>query len=154
MSKQSESEPSLEEINESLYKRGLTDGLPVIPPTDERVEEMLRGIDRPRDDVVGRLGNNENPLTVEDLAAEQEGFTAEADRLSAEVESLREGQADLSESVTSIESEQTALGESVEGLSEGQSALEATVDSVEADVEAVAADVDDLDGEANVRGGG
>ena len=69
MSKQSESEPSLEEINESLYKRGLTDGLPVIPPTDERVEEMLRGTDHGRDHVLGTLGNNDNPITVEKLAS-------------------------------------------------------------------------------------
>ncbi|MFA1611655.1 hypothetical protein [Halobellus rubicundus] len=62
-------EQSLDEINKSLYREGMTDGLPVIPPTDERVEEMLRGIDRPRDDVVGRLGNNGNALTVEKLAA-------------------------------------------------------------------------------------
>jgi len=69
MSEQSETEQSLDEINKSLYSEGMTDGLPVIPPTDERVEEMLRGIDRPRDDVVARLGNNENALTVETLAA-------------------------------------------------------------------------------------
>ena len=69
MSKQSESEPSLEEINRQLYESGATDGLPVVPPTDERVEEMLRGTDNSRDHVLGRLGNNDNPITVEKLAS-------------------------------------------------------------------------------------
>jgi len=69
MSKQSQEEQSLEEINRSLYRDGMTDGLPVIPPTEERVEEMLRGTDYDRDHVLGVLGNNENPLTVEALAA-------------------------------------------------------------------------------------
>jgi len=31
--------------NEALYRAGLTDGLPVIPPTSARVERMLSGID-------------------------------------------------------------------------------------------------------------
>lgn len=69
MSNQSQKEQSLEEINQSLYKQGLTDGLPVIPPTEERVEEMLRGTDNPRDHVLGEIGNNENALTVEQLAS-------------------------------------------------------------------------------------
>ncbi|MFA1611664.1 hypothetical protein [Halobellus rubicundus] len=69
MSENSQTPQSYDETYRSLYEEGMTDGLPVVPPTEERVEEMLRGIDRPRDDVVGRLGNNENPLTVEDLAA-------------------------------------------------------------------------------------
>ena len=69
MSKQSQTEESLEDINRSLYKEGMTDGLPVIPPTEERVDEMLLGTDRDRDEVIGELGNNENALTVERLAA-------------------------------------------------------------------------------------
>jgi len=69
MSEQPETERSLEEINRSLYREGLTDGLPVVPPTEERVAEMLRGTDRDRDEVIGKLGNEENPLTVEQLAA-------------------------------------------------------------------------------------
>ncbi|GGN09285.1 hypothetical protein [Halarchaeum nitratireducens] len=69
MSQHSPDEQSLEEINQSLYEDGLTDGLPVIPPTDERVEEMLRGTDKPRDHVLGDLGNNENAITVEQLAS-------------------------------------------------------------------------------------
>lgn len=69
MSEQTRDVQSLTEINTSLYRQGRTDGLPVVPPTDDRVEEMLRGTDHPRDHVLGRLGNNENPLTVEQLAS-------------------------------------------------------------------------------------
>ena len=34
-----------EEVNDLFYRRGWTDGLPVVPPTKERVREMLRGAD-------------------------------------------------------------------------------------------------------------
>lgn len=57
------------ELNERLYREGATDGLPVVPPTDELVAEMLRGTDLPGDHVLGHLGNREDPLTVERLAA-------------------------------------------------------------------------------------
>ncbi|MFB6353325.1 MAG: hypothetical protein ABEJ92_04500 [Halobacteriales archaeon] len=63
-----EADQSFQSINDSLYRQGSTDGLPVVPPTEERVEEMLRGTDRPRDAVLGRLGNREGRLTVEKLA--------------------------------------------------------------------------------------
>ena len=33
----------LTEVNALLYKRGWTDGLPIVPPTPERVKDMLRG---------------------------------------------------------------------------------------------------------------
>ena len=31
-------------VNEYFYERGWTDGLPIVPPTDERVEAMLSGM--------------------------------------------------------------------------------------------------------------
>ena len=34
---------NLEEINGIYFERGWTDGLPIIPPTEERVEKMLAG---------------------------------------------------------------------------------------------------------------
>jgi hypothetical protein len=60
---------SLEEVYRSYYRQGATDGLPVVPPTDERVAEMLRGTDANPDRVLGHLGEAERPLTVEKLAA-------------------------------------------------------------------------------------
>lgn len=58
-------ENSLEAVNESYYKRGLTDGLPIVPPSDERVEEMLRGTGLPPGKKLARLGDREGILTVE-----------------------------------------------------------------------------------------
>ncbi|WP_336022790.1 hypothetical protein [Halobellus salinisoli] len=68
MSQNNDSEQSLEQVNDMLYKQGATDGLPVVPPTDDRVDEMLRGTDLPSDHVIGHLGNGDTPLTVERLA--------------------------------------------------------------------------------------
>lgn len=68
MTEDSASDQSLEEITDSLYRKGSTDGLPIVPPTDGRVREMLRGTDLPADHVIGRLGNKDAPLTVEKLA--------------------------------------------------------------------------------------
>jgi hypothetical protein len=45
---------SLEAINDHFYKSGWTDGLPIIPPTPERVDKMLSGMPwRSPDDVIG-----------------------------------------------------------------------------------------------------
>jgi hypothetical protein len=38
-----------------FYERGWTDGLPVILPTEERVQNMLTGTGRPRDERVGEI---------------------------------------------------------------------------------------------------
>ena len=54
MAHQHPREDSISTVSRSLYRQGLTDGLPVIPPTDERVEEMLRGT--PLDGVVLMVG--------------------------------------------------------------------------------------------------
>ena len=35
---------SLDEINGYFYEQGWTDGLPIVPPTEDRVTEMLSGI--------------------------------------------------------------------------------------------------------------
>src|SRR5471032_2160065 len=45
---------SLEAINDHFYNEGWTDGLPIIPPTPERVEKMLAGMPwRDPDDAIG-----------------------------------------------------------------------------------------------------
>ena len=54
-----EMEGTFEEINEFFYKRNLTDGLPIIPPTIERVEEFLRYTDRsPHEEIAILLPGN------------------------------------------------------------------------------------------------
>ncbi|MFC6719842.1 hypothetical protein ACFQGT_18670 [Natrialbaceae archaeon GCM10025810] len=59
---------SIEAATAELYERGVTDGLPVVPPTEERVERMLEGTDRPPETELGTLGTREGSLTVETVA--------------------------------------------------------------------------------------
>jgi len=53
---------------EDWFERGVTDGLPVVPPTRERVERMLSGMSRPRDMLVAEVPPNCGRATVEKLA--------------------------------------------------------------------------------------
>ena len=53
---------------EFLFDRGLTDGLPVVPPTEARVVEMLGGTSRTATDVVAHVPPNLTPVTVEKVA--------------------------------------------------------------------------------------
>lgn len=53
---------------EFLYEQGLSDGLPVIPPTPERVLRMLEGTRRDPQDVVAEVAPNYAPVTVEKVA--------------------------------------------------------------------------------------
>lgn len=57
-----------ESVNEALYRENVTDGLPVVPPTRERVEEMLEGTDRDPGDVVGVVPPRYGDATVEKIA--------------------------------------------------------------------------------------
>ena len=59
---------SLEEVNRFFYRRGWTDGLPVIPPTEEAVAEMLTGTDLPPDYVIGKMLPRLGKATVEKVA--------------------------------------------------------------------------------------
>ncbi len=53
---------------ESCYERGWTDGLPVVPPTDERILRMHAGTSRPSDEVIGQIPPNLVQCTVEKVA--------------------------------------------------------------------------------------
>ncbi len=53
---------------EFLFDQGLTDGLPVVPPTPERVMRMLAGTRRFAQDVVAQMPPNYAPATVEKIA--------------------------------------------------------------------------------------
>ena len=51
-----------------LFDRGLTDGLPVVPPTEARVLRMLEGTSRAATEVVAHVPPNLAPATVEKVA--------------------------------------------------------------------------------------
>ena len=53
---------------EACFERGWSDGLPVIPPTPERVLRMLAGTTRPASEVLGPMPPDYAPLTVEKVA--------------------------------------------------------------------------------------
>ena len=59
---------NLEEVNRFFYRRGWTDGLPIIPPTEENVKEMLTGTDLPANQVLGKLPSRGGYATVEKIA--------------------------------------------------------------------------------------
>src|ERR1051326_2902958 len=49
-------------------EHGWTDGLPIVPPTDDRVAEFLRYTDRPPREVIGVLPPRQGEATVEKIA--------------------------------------------------------------------------------------
>ena len=53
---------------ESLFDRGVTDGLPVVPPTRERVERAIAAAGRPADELVAEVPPNYGRATVEKIA--------------------------------------------------------------------------------------
>jgi hypothetical protein len=55
-------------INKLYYERGFTDGLPIIPPTEEAVNEVMRFTDYAPHDVIGEIAPRGAPATIELLA--------------------------------------------------------------------------------------
>ena len=59
---------SLEAVNDWFYDQGWTDGLPIVPPTAERVEKMLAWTDRDLQDELGPVPPKYGIATIEKLA--------------------------------------------------------------------------------------
>lgn len=57
-----------DDVHEFLFDQGFTDGLPVVPPTPERVLRMLGGTQRDPQEVVAEIAPNYAPATVEKIA--------------------------------------------------------------------------------------
>ncbi len=57
-----------EDEQEAMYARGWSDGLPLVPPTEERVLRMLDGTIRDPQEVVGLVPPDLAPATVEKVA--------------------------------------------------------------------------------------
>jgi len=58
----------LDEVNEFFYKNQWTDGLPIIPPTIEKVNEFLRYTERSADEVIGQFEPSKREGTVWKIA--------------------------------------------------------------------------------------
>jgi hypothetical protein len=59
---------TLEEVNRNFYGKGWTDGLPIIPPTEAKVAEMMLGTDLPPDHIVAKVIPRLGKATVEKIA--------------------------------------------------------------------------------------
>lgn len=59
---------SISKISDYYYQKGWTTGLPIYPPTEEAIEEMLKGTDLPRDYVVAQIPPMMGNATVEKIA--------------------------------------------------------------------------------------
>ena len=59
---------TLDQVNEHFYSNLWTDGLPIIPPTIERVERFLRFADRAPDEVIGICPPDNREATVWNIA--------------------------------------------------------------------------------------
>lgn len=59
---------TLDEINNEMYRMGWTNGAPVVPPTREAVDEMLKGTPLSADYVVAELPPMRGMATVEKIA--------------------------------------------------------------------------------------
>ena len=57
-----------EAVNRFFYRNGWGDGLPIVPPTEEAVAEMMTGSDLPRDHVVAKVIPRLGKATVEKIA--------------------------------------------------------------------------------------
>ena len=63
----------IEEVNALFLRRGCGDGLPLVPPTQERVESMVAGYDLPGDFSIATLAPMDGVATVENINAVMAG---------------------------------------------------------------------------------
>lgn len=59
---------SVAEVNDLYHSMGLTDGLPIIPPTPETVHEMIQASGRDSQEVIGLVPPKSGVATVEKIA--------------------------------------------------------------------------------------
>lgn len=59
---------SQQDEHELMFERGWSDGLPLVPPTEERVLKMLSGTDRSPAEVIGIIPPDNVPGTIEKIA--------------------------------------------------------------------------------------
>ena len=59
---------AVEKMNELFLKNHMGDGLPLVPPTREAVDAMLKGTSRSRDEVIGKIPMKFGIATVEKIA--------------------------------------------------------------------------------------
>jgi hypothetical protein len=68
VSEKIKTEDSFESVNNLFYERGWTDGLPIVPPTTERVRGMLSGYGRDPQEEIAVLPSKMGSATIEKIA--------------------------------------------------------------------------------------
>ncbi len=63
-----EVEGTVDDVNNYFFEKGWSNGLPIVPPTPEKVEAMLKGTDRSPDEEVWVVPPRNGILTVEGVA--------------------------------------------------------------------------------------
>ncbi len=58
----------MEDVHELMFERGWSDGLPLVPPTEDRVTRMLGGTTRAPEEIIGVIPPDQAPCTVEKVA--------------------------------------------------------------------------------------
>lgn len=61
-------EGSFDEINEYFYRHELSDGLPIVPPTPQKIEQFLRFTDRKPEESLGNLLPDSRAATIWSIA--------------------------------------------------------------------------------------
>src|SRR6267378_3123715 len=61
-------EPDPASLIEAYFERGWTDGLPVVPPTEKSVSEMLAGAGLRRDEILGEIPGRNTVVVAEKVA--------------------------------------------------------------------------------------
>jgi hypothetical protein len=59
---------NFQEVNNFFYRKGWSDGLPIVPPTEAAVAEMLTGTDLPANHIVAKMIPRLGKATVEKIA--------------------------------------------------------------------------------------
>ncbi len=59
---------SVEKINDIFYENGWTDGLPIIPPTENNVSQMIGEVKRDKDEVIATIPPKMGRATVDKIA--------------------------------------------------------------------------------------
>lgn len=60
--------PNVQDVVEDYMAKGWTDGLPIIPPTEEKVQHMLDFAGMSKDDVIGGIPERKKVFTAEKVA--------------------------------------------------------------------------------------
>ncbi len=59
---------TVDDVNNYFFEKGWSNGLPIVPPTPEKVEAMLEGTERAPDEIVWKVPPRNGVLTVEGVA--------------------------------------------------------------------------------------